>query len=146
MSTWDYVEAGFQLAFWPLVIGLCALIAYRQHKALTPEMRVKLEGMGFFYYWGMFSSGSNGAALAVKATLGVAAGAAFNPQQVQAPNPVMIVYIFGSAFALNALDWLTKNPLPTTFSTPPFASQAQVDAGTSKTTVVSPATLANKEP
>lgn len=38
-----------------------------------------------------------------------------------------------------------KDPI-TGISNPPFASQAQVDAGTSKTTMVSPATLANKDP
>lgn len=143
MTTWSYVEAGFEAAFWPLVIALLALIFYRQREMITPEIRARLSDMSFHYQWGMFSSGINGAALAVKATLGVSAGAAFNPQQVQAPNATIIVYLFGVAFVLNAIDWLTKNPLPTTFSMPPFATQKQVDAGLSSTTMVSPATLAN---
>lgn len=145
MTTWDFIEEGAHLSFWPLVIALCVLAAYRQRKMITPEMRAKLSDMSFHYQWGMFSSGVNGAALAVKGTLGVAAGAAFNPQQVQAPNPTIIVYLFGVAFVLNAIDWLTKNPLPTSFSAPPFASQAQVNAGVSRNTVVSPATLAHKD-
>ncbi len=125
MSAWEFIEAGAQVFLWPLVVALLALIAYSQRSMVTPTMRVKLADMSFHYQWGMFSSGVNGAALAIKGTLGVAAGAAFNPQQVQAPNPTIIVYLFGVAFALAALDWLTKNPLPTTFSTPPFTSATE---------------------
>lgn len=142
MTTWNLIEALAETVTTPLIVALFLLIAYRQHQGLAEEMRAKLRGMGFHYYWGMFSSGVNGAALAIKGTLGVAAGAAFNPQQVQAPNPTIIIYLFGVAFVLNAIDWLTKNPLPTTFSMPPFATQRQVDEGTSRSTMVSPATLA----
>lgn len=92
---------------------LVALLTYRFREVVSVSTRQKLMRMWFHYQWGMFTAGLNGAALAVKGTLGVAAGAAFSPQQIQSPNPSMCLYVFGVAFALNALDWFGKNPLPT---------------------------------
>jgi energy-converting hydrogenase Eha subunit E len=96
-----------------LIGALFALIGFRQRDAIKPELRAKLSRMWWHYCWGVFSAGLNGAVLAIKGTLGVAAGAAFNPQTIQAPNVDMAFYLFGVAFALNGLDWFTKNPLPT---------------------------------
>lgn len=104
------MQAGITLS---LIGALFALIGYRQRAAISPALREKLARMWWHYCWGCFSSGINGATLAVKGTLGVATGAAFNPQAIQAPNPDMALYLFAVAFALSGLDWFTKNPLPT---------------------------------
>lgn len=114
------------------LVGLLAgLLTYRFRGVVSETTRDKLMRMWFHYQWGMFTSGLNGAALAVKGTLGVAAGAAFNPQQIQAPNPAMCLYVFCVAFALNALDWFGKNPLPTKIddTTPPFPTTSAPVSG-----------------
>ncbi len=104
------MQAGITLSLFGMLIGL---LTYRFREVVPPATRAKLMRMFFHYQWGMFTSGLNGAVLAVKGTLGVAAGAAFNPEQIQAPNPTLGLYVFGVAFLLNALDWFSKNPLPT---------------------------------
>ena len=104
------MQATITLSLFGLLLGL---IGYRLRSAISPALWAKLSRMFWHYSWGSFSSGINGAVLAVKGTLGVAAGAAFNPQSIQAPNADMALYLFGVAFALNGLDWFSKNPLPT---------------------------------
>lgn len=104
------MQATIQLSLFALLLGL---IAYRLRDAVKPATRERLQQMWWHYCWGCFSAGMNGAVVGVKGTLGVAAGAAFNPQQIQAPNPTIGLYVFSTAFVLNALDWFSKNPLPT---------------------------------
>jgi hypothetical protein len=96
-----------------LIGVILAWIGYRQRDTIKPEVREKLSRLFWHYCWGAFSNGTNGANVSLKAFVGVAVGASASAQTVQTPNADMVLYIFGTAFALNALDWFIKNPLPT---------------------------------
>lgn len=112
-----------------LLGSLVALLGYRLRDTVRPEMRARLASMFWHYMWGMFASGLNGAATALLGVVGISVGAGFDPQTVQAPNGQMPAYIFGVTFALKALEYFTRNPLPVTIdgaSTPPFSTDAKL--------------------
>lgn len=64
------------------------------------------------YFYGLFAKSWNGAVNGVYGFVGVATGAALNPQAIQAPNWQMAAYVFGVSFAISAIGYFKDNPLP----------------------------------
>lgn len=98
------------------------------------------------YLYACFAKSWNGALVAIYAMIGQAVGAGLDPGHFNIPDWRTFAYTFAVVFSVQALGFLKDNPLPDKLpdTNPPFATQAQVDAGRSKTTMVSPATLAKK--
>lgn len=71
------------------------------------------------FFYGAFAKSWNGAINGVYGFVGVATGAAIEPQKIQAPNWEMVAYIFGVSFAISALGYFKDNPLPPHLGTPP---------------------------
>ncbi len=118
------MQAAIQIS---LLAALVALVGYRLRSGIKPETAARLTGMFWHYAWGMFASGLNGAATALLGVVGISVGAGFDPQTVQAPNSHMPAYIFWVTFALKALEYFTRNPLPISLegTSPPFSSDAK---------------------
>jgi hypothetical protein len=104
-----------------LLAVLVGLLLYKYRTTVPQVWREKVTRMFWHYCWGCFSAGMNGASMTIKGSFGVAAGASLSPQQVQPLNLTILLSMFLGSFALNAVDWFTKNPLPTDLgTTPPF--------------------------
>jgi hypothetical protein len=105
-----------------LLAVLIGLMMYKYRQTVPQAWREKLTRMWWHYCWGCFSAGMNGAATTIKGSFGVAAGASLSPQQVQPLNLTILLSMFLGSFALNAVDWFAKNPLPTNLTeTTPIA-------------------------
>jgi hypothetical protein len=69
------------------------------------------------YTYALCATSWNKSAKAVDAFLGVAVGASFNPQEIQAPNWTMAAYIFGVVYFRSVVEYLAANPFPTSLRT-----------------------------
>jgi hypothetical protein len=68
------------------------------------------------YTYALFATSWNKSTKAVDAFLGIAVGAAFDPQNIQAPNWSMAAYIFGVVYFRSVAEYLAANPIPTSLA------------------------------
>lgn len=64
------------------------------------------------YLYGLLVKSWNSSIKSVDAFMGVAVGAAVNPDQIQAPNWTMAAYIFGTVYVRSVVSYFAENPIP----------------------------------
>lgn len=86
----------------------------------TAEVKSRIWQYLKHYSYGCFAYGFNSSTKAVDAFIGIAVGASINPEDVQAPNWQMALFVFGTVWARKTFEFLALNPIPSSLTTHPF--------------------------